>query len=216
LIPRARVVRGGEAARATPLFAPGPGAAQRRRIAHEELEARLHAERMLQEAREEAAAVVARGADEGRAVADEAVRQARVEADAQLAARWMALRAAEGRRLDDDAERIVPVAVALAERLVGATLELQPDRIARLAAVVLAEARGARRAVVEAHPADAEALRALVGAGAAGLDAHALDVRNNESLARGALRLHTDVGTIDAQLAPRLERLADALRDALR
>lgn len=215
-MPRARVVPSGQAASAIPLLAPGPSAAQRRRVAREELEARLHAERILQDARDEAAAIVARAAEQGRAAAAEDARQARVEADAQLTARWIALRAAEGRRLDDDAERIVPVAVAVAERLVGATLELHPDRIARLAAGVLAEARGARRAVVEAHPADAEALRGVLAAGAAGLDAHALDVRSNESLARGALRLHTDVGIIDAQLAPRLERLADALRDALR
>ena len=74
--------------------------------------------------------------------------------------------------------------------------------------------RGARRAVIEAHPLDADELcaaprrarpRPAVGRG-----------RRDAALARGALRLHTDLGTIDAQLAPRLERLAAALRDALR
>jgi flagellar biosynthesis/type III secretory pathway protein FliH len=68
--------------------------------------------------------------------------------------------------------------------------------------------------VVTAHPLDAEALRLHLTA--TGLDTHALEVQTDESLARGALRLHTDVGIIDAQLTPRLERLADAIRDALR
>jgi flagellar biosynthesis/type III secretory pathway protein FliH len=41
-------------------------------------------------------------------------------------------------------------------------------------------------------------------------------VRSDAALARGELRLHTDLGTIDARLAPRFERLAAALRDAIK
>lgn len=212
--PRARVIRGDQAARGVPLLAPGPSPAQQRRIAREEIEARLNAERIQHEAEERAAALLAQAKADGIAAAAEATRQARAEADAQLAARWIALRDAESRRLSDDGERIVPTAIVLAERLLGAALELHPERIAHLAALVLAEARGARRATIEAHPIDAEALRAQLGT--VGLDAHVLDIKTDETLARGALRLHTDVGLVDAQLAPRLERLAHALRDALR
>jgi flagellar biosynthesis/type III secretory pathway protein FliH len=50
----------------------------------------------------------------------------------------------------------------------------------------------------------------------AGLDVQSVEVRDDGALARGELRLHTDVGTIDARLAPRFERLAAALRDALK
>jgi flagellar biosynthesis/type III secretory pathway protein FliH len=78
---------------------------------------------------------------------------------------------------------------------------------------VLAEARGARRAVVDAHPEDAAALAAEVKAG--GFDVAALEVREDSSLARGELRLHTDLGKIEARLAPRFERLAAAVRGAL-
>jgi flagellar biosynthesis/type III secretory pathway protein FliH len=109
---------------------------------------------------------------------------------------------------------VLTVAVALAERLVGATLELDPTRITTLANGVLAEARGARRAVIHAHPLDAEVLRTHLTASS--LDAQSVAIESDESLARGALRLHTDVGIIDAQLTSRLDRLADALRDALR
>jgi type III secretion protein L len=128
-------------------------------------------------------------------------------------AEWATLLDRAREKLERDVDRVVAVAVALAERLVGAELELDPSRIAAIARSVVAEARGARRATIDAHPVDAHALRDHLAA--AGLDPEAFDVRDDESLARGALRLHTDVGVIDAQLAPRLERLAAALRDAL-
>jgi flagellar biosynthesis/type III secretory pathway protein FliH len=212
-LPRARILRAEDITHAAPLFGPGPSASQRRRIAREAIEAQLQAERTVREAQERADAIVAHARDEALAAGADALREVRAEADASLAARWVALREAEGRRFERESDRVLPLAVALAERLVGAALELHPDRIAALAAAVLAEARGARRAVIDAHPADAAALEQHLGGA---LDPHAYEIRRDDRLARGALRLHTDLGTIDAQLAPRLERLADALRDALR
>lgn len=208
---RARVLLADEATRGTPLLAPGAGPAQARRIAREELEARLVAERVVTEAREEAAALLAKTREQALAAATDALREAQQAAEAKLLARWVVLRDAESRRAGSDAQRLIAVAVALAERLVGATLELEPSRIADLAAGVLAEARGARRAVIEAGAQDAEELRRHLAS--AGLES--FEVKVDEGLARGALRLHTDVGIIDAQLGPRLERLAAALRDAL-
>jgi flagellar biosynthesis/type III secretory pathway protein FliH len=212
--PRARIIRGEAADRGVPLLSPGPGAGQRRRIAREEIEARLTAERIVQEAHTEAEAILVRAAEQAAVAAETALREARAEADAKLTAQWLALRQAESRRMGDDAGRVLTVAVALAERLVGATLELDPTRITTLANGVLAEARGARRAVIHAHPLDAEVLRTHLTASS--LDAQSVAIESDESLARGALRLHTDVGIIDAQLTSRLDRLADALRDALR
>lgn len=212
-LPRARVVRASHAATVAPILAPTTGAQQRRRIAREEVEAHLAAERILAEARAEADALVARAREEAARGAADAARVAGEEARARVVAQWARLLDAQRAKLERDVDRIVAVAVALAERLLGASLELDPSRIATLARGVVAEARGARRATIEAHPIDGRALREHLAA--AGLDPHAFDVRDDESLARGALRLHTDVGVIDAQLAPRLERLAAALRDAL-
>lgn len=213
-MPRARIVRGEAATRGVPLLASGPGIAQRRRIAREELEAQLTAERIVQDAHARVEGILAHAREEAATAAETAQREARESADAQLAARWLALRQAEARRLGDDADRVLTVAVALAERLIGATLELAPARIASLASGVLAEARGARRAVIHAHPLDAEVLRTHLAA--SGLDVQSVAIESDGTLARGALRLHTDVGVIDAQLSSRLDRLAEALRDALR
>jgi type III secretion protein L len=190
-----------------------PGTAQRRRIAREEIEARLSGERIVQEARARAEAIAVQARDLARSEAAQSAREAQEQAEAQMAAQWLALRQAEGARLDRDAERIIAIGVVLAERLLGAALDLDPARIADLARAAIAEARGAQRIAIEAHPLDAAALRQHLGA--AGLDALTVEVRDDEALARGELRLQTDIGTIDAKLAPRLERLAAALRDAL-
>ncbi len=224
--PRARVIRvreGGEAATARPLWPASERSPSmlspptHRRIAREEVEARLTAERIEGEARERADAILAearqRAVTEGAQARAAAMEQAQAEAIAQ----WVAVRSAEGARLDRDADRVIAVAVALAERLLGTSLELGPERVVSLAQGVLAEARGARRAVIEAHPIDAAALRSSLSTVAAGGGAASLslEVADDPTLARGALRLHTDLGILDAQLAPRLERLAAALADVL-
>jgi flagellar biosynthesis/type III secretory pathway protein FliH len=212
-LPRARVVRASDAVTVAPILAPTAGTQQRRRIAREEVEAHLAAERILADARAEADALVARARDDAARATADAARAAQEEAQARVVAQWATILDKAMEKLERDVDRVVAVAVALAERLVGATLELDPSRIAAIARSVVAEARGARRATIDAHPVDAHVLRDHLAA--AGLDPQAFDVREDESLARGALRLHTDVGVIDAQLAPRLERLAAALRDAL-
>ena len=213
-LPRARVVRAADAPPAEPLFAAGLATAQRGRVVREELEGRLAAERLVREAESEAEALLARAREEAAALAERAANAAREEGDAQLAARWLALRDAESARLARDADRVVSVAVVLAERLLGAALGLEPSRIADLARSVLDEARVARRATIEAHPIDVRELRQRLPS--AGLAIDAVELRENESLARGELLLHTDLGIIDAKLASRLDRLAEALRDALR
>jgi flagellar biosynthesis/type III secretory pathway protein FliH len=211
---RARVVRAADAAAAKPLFTAGPSRPQWRRIAREQIEGKLCAERILQEARAEADSWLSQARAEAAKAAAIIKSEAREQAQADLAARWLALRHEEHKRIVSDAERAIALAVALSERLLGTALALDPTRVVGLARTVIAEARGARRAVVDAHPGDAATLREHLTL--AGLDVQTVEVRDDAALARGELRLHTDVGTIDARLAPRFERLAAALHDALK
>jgi len=213
MTPRARIVRAASGVPPAPLWAAKPSDLHRRRIAREELEARLAAERIVEEARAEAQRLLEHARSEAAGAAAAAARSAREEAHATLCARWLALRQAEQRRPEQEGDRIIALAVVLAERLLAASLELEPARIADLARAVIAEARGARRAVIDAHPLDAEPLRAQLSVTA--LDIQSIEVRQDAALARGELRLHTDVGIIDARLAPRFDRLAAALRSAL-
>jgi flagellar biosynthesis/type III secretory pathway protein FliH len=201
-----------EATRAAPLFPLDAAPRRRRRIARQELEAAVDAERTLESARAEAEALRGRAEEEGARAAAEFLRSARERSDAESAARRLAVRAEEAAHLERATERILALSVVLAERLLGAALEVDRARIVDIARGAIAEARGARRLVLDAHPLDAETLRRQVGD--AGLAVHAVEVRDDETLARGDLRLHTDGGTIDAKLSLRLERLAVALRDA--
>jgi flagellar assembly protein FliH len=214
---RGRIVPAEGAANAVPLLDPDAAKAGdqalRHRVVREEAEAREAAGRIVREARATADSVIAEAGARAAAEAQDAARRTREDADAELTARWLALRQAERTAAGRDEDRIVSVAVALAERLLGASLAVEPGRIADLARVVIGEAGGARRAVIEAHPLDAEELQRSFTAG--GLDLQSVEVRGDAALARGELRLHTDLGTIDARLAPRFERLAAALRDAL-
>jgi len=213
--PRARIIRAADAVAVTlqPLLSPRVALASHKRIAREEVEARFAAERIVREAHARAEAILAEARAQAVAAGAQAGQDAREQAHTQAIAQWVAVRRAEDARLQAATDRAVALAVLLAERLVGAALEVDPARIATLAQGVVAEARGARRATLDAHPVDAQHLRDQLAS--LGLAAESVEVRDDPSLARGALRLHTDVGTLDAQLAPRLERLAVALRDAL-
>ncbi len=210
--PPARVIRGGVANDAPP--APAVRAAWRR-ITREEMEGRARAEETLRAARREADTLLARARTEAAVAATTALSEARQEANAELAARWLVLRHEEHKRVEASRDTVIALGVALAERLLGATLQLEPERVVGIARGVLAEARGARRARIDAHPVDAAILREKLAA-VPGVDVQTVEVRDDAALARGELRLHTDVGTIDARLAPRFERLAAALRDAVR
>jgi len=184
-----------------------------RRIGKEAVEASLLAKRILSDARREAEALLAAACEEAKRMSVTAVLEAREQEVAKLAAGFLALADAEERRAERDLERAVALARVLAERLLGEALETDPSRVAALARQALLEARGARQVVIEASPLDVEALRSHVLD--IGLAEGALDIKVDPSLSLGSLRIHTNLGSLDAQLTPQLDRLAKALRDAL-
>lgn len=182
-------------AAAAPNRAPGRG----HRIPRAVLEGRAEAERIVADAHAKAAEVAAAAA-----------REAREIEIAKLAAAFLELRREDERRAERDLDRAVQLAVVLAERLVGEALPIEPQRIANLAASALAEARGARRVRIDASPDDVDALRGVLGQ--LGYEA---EVTADPALARGSLVVHTDLGRIDARLAPQLARLAAVIRKEL-
>jgi len=143
-----------------------------------------------------------------------AYQEARALADSELAAHYLALRKREEARAEGDLDRTVGLAVILAERLIGETRRMDRHLIMQMAHAALAEARGARRVIIEACPLDLDELRANVST--FGFAPDCIEVRANPELASGSLLLQTDLGSLDARLSPQLERLAVALRHALR
>ena len=185
-----------------------------RRVPREVVDAHDAARAILARAEETAKELVSQAraaASDAVALASEEARQAEV---AKLTALFLALRQREEARAEVDLERAINLAVMLSERLVGAALEVRPERIVEMARRALEEARGARKVTITAHPLDAEALRSKLEE--LGFSKGALEIRTDLDLSRGSLSLHTDLGSLDARLNPQLDRLAAALRDALR
>lgn len=183
-----------------------------RRVAKAELDAHERAAKVLEQAHAEAARVVAEATNAAAAAVAAAGREAAECEQAKLAASFLALRAREEARAAAELDHALALARVLAERILGATLILDSSSIVSMARQALTEAQGARTVRIDANPEDATALRAHLTALA---PLHAT-VTDDASLARGSLRLHTDLGTLDARLPAQLERLAAALRDALR
>jgi flagellar biosynthesis/type III secretory pathway protein FliH len=218
---RARIVRGGEPAHpdgsedvvlsvaAPVLVSPG----RQRRIVHEEVTARLAAVEIVGRARAEADAIVQEAKQRAEGVAREAAQRAREEEEAKLAGLYLHLRREDDQRADRDLDRAVGLAVILAERLLGSALQVDPKLVVQLARQSLAEARGSRRVVIRACPLDVDALQAHLVA--VGFESHTVEVQADDDLTRGSLRLTTNLGTLDAQLRPQLERLAHALRETV-
>jgi flagellar biosynthesis/type III secretory pathway protein FliH len=162
------------------------------------------------EAREKARAIVAAAAAEAQGVAERAANDARAAEVAKLSAQFLILRSRENARLEHDLDRVIELAVMLAERLVGTAIDRDPALLVPMARQALAEARGARKRRIQAHPSDAATLAALLG------DVERdVVIEPSDELSRGSLVVHTDLGSLDARLTPQLERLAVAVREAL-
>jgi flagellar biosynthesis/type III secretory pathway protein FliH len=140
--------------------------------------------------------------------------EARADAAAKIAVRALALRQHEARADERALDRSVELARLLAERLLGESLRVAPEQVIALARQALSEARGARRITLVAHPEDAKLLE--ISLPNLGLDAAAVvQVRADAARSRGNLRIETEIGVLDAELAPQLERLSLKLRESL-
>lgn len=182
-------------------------------VRREVLEAAERAHKLLAEAEARAERILIdaeQGAAELRLRAEA---EARADAAAKIAARALALRHHESRAEERALDRSVQLARLLAERLLGESLRVAPEQVLALAKQALSEARGARRIQLVAHPEDARILEHSLPA--LGLDLSTAQVRADPSRARGNLRIETEIGVLDAELAPQLERLSLKLRESL-
>lgn len=191
--------------------APQPAALPIATVAPKEVvDAAARAQRILADARSQAEETRARAEAELGALRERIREEARAEATAALATQTLALASREQRADEHALDRSIELARLLAERLLGEALVLEPARVVALAETALREARGARQVVLVAHPKDAPALREAVAQGRLSLVTRVVE---NPERQRGALRLESEIGVLDAALAPQLERLCDRLRE---
>jgi flagellar biosynthesis/type III secretory pathway protein FliH len=212
---KGRIVRGAASLAAKPVVLGGATAHPYGRVVQRAAaEAAEKAAERLARAEQAARALLEEAEQTARALRDEARQEGRQQGAAELAAAWVKLRTEENARDERDLDRTVDLARAMAERLIGEAIALEPAKIAALARQTLATAKQARRIVLVAHPDDARTLQAHVAS--LGLEHSALEIHADESRTRGSLLLETDLGIIDADLTIQLDRLARSLRDGLR
>lgn len=171
------------------------------------------AERIVRDAERRAAELLTQAEAELASLRERVESEARAEAAAAFAEKSLAFAAIETAADERALGRSVELARLLAERLLGEALALEPSRVVALARTAVAEARGARQVTLVAHPDDVALLEPALGD--AGLRSVTRLVPNAER-PRGSLRLETEIGVLDAAIAPQLDRLAARLRETLR
>lgn len=177
------------------------------------VDAGAEAERLLAKARVEAQTLLAAAERKAADLKLLAEAEARAEAAAKLAAHALALATHEAKADERALDRTVSLARLLAERLLGASLAIAPEQVTELARQALSEARGARRLTLVAHPEDAKLLTQSLPS--LGVSLETVRVLPDAARSRGSLRIETDIGVLDADLAPQLDRLALRLRETL-
>ena len=178
------------------------------------LDAQNAARALLADAQRQATKLVAdaqRDADEQRAAAE---REGREAGAALFSAKLIELAQIEARSDERSLDRTVALARLLAERLLGDELRLQPERVTALSKAALTELRAARQITIVCHPSDAPHLRDALHL--LSVAEQSLDVRPDDARAVGSLRLETELGVLDGELAPRLDRLVQELSEELR
>ncbi len=206
-----RVIREEESLRATRV-PPEPRAG--RVLSIEEVSAHDQAKALVEAAEHAAATLRASARAEADRVREAAEREGRLAAEAALAARWLQLKEAEAQALAAREDDVLAVARALAERLLGRSLEIEPFTMVSLAREALGAVRRARRVRLFVHPEDAPVLQAHLPD--LGLEASLIEVHLDPTCPRGGLRADTDFGSLVAHLAPQLDRLIAALRGRAR
>jgi flagellar biosynthesis/type III secretory pathway protein FliH len=105
------------------------------------------------------------------------------------------------------------LALALADKIVGAALGADPSLVREVVAGALRRATDRDRLVVELHPDDLE----LVGPGddlARSLGIQQLELVGERRVARGGCVVRTSAGEIDGRIDQQLARAEELLREA--
>lgn len=200
---RARVIKSGQARRSQ----SRPSVAKVLRA--KDLELQRRAEELLQEARAAAAKLL----DEARGEAQQQQQQACRAAEAQAAQIVLAAQRLADRQLARARADLTRLGVGIAEKILGATLELDPARVADVVAQVLRVAGRSGRFVARVHPQDLPFVEARRAQLAGAIGSATLELRADASVPRGGAILETDRGVVDGRVEVQLATLAAALLD---
>jgi flagellar biosynthesis/type III secretory pathway protein FliH len=108
--------------------------------------------------------------------------------------------------------RTIEFAVAIAERILGAALAVQPELVCEVVGGALRRVISRDRLVIDVHPDDVEVVRAWLGSRDDQEGGEAITIRAERRVVRGGCVVQTTEGEIDAQLSEQLARAEQVLR----
>ncbi len=155
----------------------------------------------------------AEGLAAGHAEGAEEMRQA-LDALAEVLASIEALRLEVAENVERDA---IELALALAGKVLSATLEIRPDSVVDVVQGALRRVAGARGLSILVHPTDLEVVQSALGElGPRAGSLAPIDVQADQRVARGGALVRTTEGEIDVRVATQLERAREVALSELR
>lgn len=210
-LPRARIVRGEEAASLRGSQGSATVDPRRARVVRREtLDSAAEAERLVQSAREAAREMLQRAAAEAEEQYVRARQRAEEAARQDAAAAVAAQRVREAKADVEATDRILEIARLLAERLLHDQLRAAPEMLVPIAREAVSHFWHAEAITVRACATDLEVLRGH--AQELGVAAAALRFELDEACTPGSIKVVTGQGGLDADIGMQLDRLVEALR----
>ncbi|HWB23164.1 MAG TPA: FliH/SctL family protein [Gaiellaceae bacterium] len=108
--------------------------------------------------------------------------------------------------------RTIEFAIAIAERILGAALAVQPELVCEVVGGALRRALSRDRLVIDVHPDDVDVVRTWLGTRDDQDGIETITVRAERRVVRGGCVVHTTEGEIDGQLTEQLARAEQVLR----
>ena len=169
-----------------------------------------HAARIVAEAQLEARRIIAEaegiGFEQGHAAGHEKARASLAPAAAALAEAVAGLEAARAELETLLERRAVELGLAIAEKTLAASLDVQPELVLSAIGGALRAAAARDGLTIDVNPADYELVRGAMG--------EAIEVVPERRVARGGCIVRTTEGEIDARIGEQLGRAEAVLREA--
>jgi len=178
----------------------------------EVFEARQGAQSILEDAQREKERILAEALREKEDVLAKAREQGREEGLAQATEIILRAKLQAGEILAGYEKDVIALGLRIAEKIVGRSLEKDPELMVELCAAAIDNLRSARSMILRVHPKTAAVLRArkpvlmeLIGR------AVDLAIKEDAEVAPVGCIVQTEFGTVDAQLPTQLEMLQNVL-----
>jgi type III secretion protein L len=182
------------------------------KITKEAHEASLEAKQILTTAQEQAAQLL----DDARREKEMALAESTERGYAAGLDQWNDALADAWKKREDfitqhEAE-LVKLAVAIAKKIIGRSIELNPGTVLQTAKEALRGVRSQRRVTIKVHPSDEDGLREQAGSlKMLGAEVGELVIVGNPSIEAGGCIVESDLGVIDAQIGTQLASIENAL-----